>query len=139
MIAYKDVIAYLDTLADANGNIDSAPHGRWWKKPAVDAQGNPIAGQLVALSYEEFRDGTVSGIAPPIPIIDKADPAKSSFYQILIAKYKVGTRTFRQMPDGGPLITDPSDDPYTLPDNTEITGAQMNANLLEWLQGGLPK
>jgi hypothetical protein len=141
MIRYKNVLGYLDTLADASGNIDNSPHGRWWKKPAVDGQGDPIAGKLVDLTYQEFKVGTVKGrgIPTPIPIVDQADPSNSSFYQILVGPYKFGNKAYRQMPDGGPLITDPTNDPYTLPDGTTITGAQIQQNLLEWLKGGYPE
>jgi hypothetical protein len=160
MIAYKDVLIYLDAIADATGgNIDGSPHGRWWKKPATDAHGNPIPGQLVNLTYDEFKKGSVTGggIAPPVPIVDPGtgtDKSQSSFYQILLGKYSFGGKTYRKMPDGGPFITDSAADSgtgdgttttpgsivYTLSDGiTTFTGKKIQDDLLEWLKAGAPE
>ena len=155
MTTYNDVLNYLDLITDSVGdNVDASPHGRWWKKPAQDAHGNPIPGQVVPLSLAEFKAGTVTGtgITPPVPIIDPgADKTQSSFYQILLGKLTVGTKIYPQMPFRGPYITDSAFDSgtgaatdttpgsivYTLSNGvTTITGKEINDAIKQWLAAG---
>ena len=125
-IVFADIQAYLNAIADnANGDIDESPHKRFW-----------------SVAYNNFINGNIPNVtssgAPipagqPIPIINKADPVNSSFFAIL----KGGFAGKRQMPDGGPLITDPG---YQITVNGKtVTGAQIQADIQSWLQNGIRK
>jgi hypothetical protein len=147
MIRYSDALAYLDAIADATGGaIDASPHGRWWK----DASG-------ANLSYDHFKTGTITsaGIVPPVPILDQSpstDKSNSFFYKILLGPGSSGGTRYKQMPDGGPLITDtaantgtgngtdttPGSVVFTLGDGTLVTGKKIGDDLLEWLKAGAP-
>jgi hypothetical protein len=127
MIKYADILNYLDAImARDNDPIEDAPHGVWWRNPNTSA-GTP-------LSYSDFVNGSVPGIG--VPIIDKSDPANSSFYVILTNES--GFQGMPQMPLDGPYITDSG---YTanLPGGGTLTGQEIQANMLSWLTNGYPE
>jgi hypothetical protein len=119
MINFQTVKNYLDAIANnANKPIGGSPHGAFWQ-----------------VDYPSFTTGTVKtnrGTNPPI--MDTKNPLQSPFFLVLINKLP----GFPQMPFGGPFITDPG---YTvkLADGTQITGAQIIANLQDWLGHGFPQ
>lgn len=135
-IKYADIIAYLDAIADnANGTVSSAPHGYWWHENQIETD--------PPLAYSAFVTGTVFGVTDstgnPIPIIGtdskQTDPLKSLFYILLTTRG--GSGGFPQMPKGGPFITASN---FSVEINGEtVTGAQIVANLEEWLGNGYPE
>lgn len=126
-IVFADIQAYLDGIADnANGDVDQrSPHKRFWK-----------------VAYTDFVNGDIPNVtssgAPippgkPIPIINKVDPVNSSFFAILLA----GFAGKLQMPDGGPLITDPG---YQITvGGKSVTGTQIKTDIQSWLANGFPE
>jgi hypothetical protein len=137
---YSDITLYLDAIADnANGLMSDSPHQYWWHQ-------DPTNELSPYLAYKDFVTGTVNGVTDnqgnPIPIIGtdskQTDPLQSTFYILLTTKG--GSGSFPQMPKGGPFVTD-SDFSVTLgPNGTgpTVTGAQIMANLQEWLGNGYP-
>ena len=71
-----------------------------------------------------------------MPIIDKTDPLQSKFYVLLTTKG--GADGYNQMPWKGPYITDAGYE-VQLSNNAVITGADIQANLNEWLSNGYPE
>jgi hypothetical protein len=121
---YADIIMYLDAIAaKANANTNLAPHKYWWHVNQ-DINQAPLA-------YCDFTTGTVYGVG--VPIINQTNPLQSLFY--LLLSTPGGTGGYKQMPDGGPYITDQG---YSvkLSNGIPITGAQIMANLAEWLGNG---
>jgi hypothetical protein len=128
---YADIIMYLDAIAaNANGDVGSAPHGYWWHINQDNSQG--------PLAYKDFVTGTVSGIGVPIIGTDanQSNPLQSEFYILLTTPG--GDGNFPQMPKGGPFITD-SGYSVTLSNNQTISGADIAANMKEWLGNGYPQ
>jgi len=134
---YSDITLYLDAIADnANGLMSKAPHGFWWHQ-------NPAEESSPYLAYNDFVTGTVNGVTDnqgnPVPIIGtdskQTDPLQSTFYLLLTTEG--GNGTFPQMPKGGPFITD-SDFSVELNNGVTVSGAQIMANLKEWLSNGYP-
>ena len=125
-IVYADIQAYLNAIADkATNDIANSPHKRFWEVP-----------------YTNFVNGTVPGVkssgdpipaGQPIPIIDKANPINSAFFAILKGRF-AGKR---QMPGGGPLITDPGYQ-VTVGGKT-VTGQQIQDDMASWLNNGFPE
>jgi hypothetical protein len=130
-IAFSDIKIYLDAIAAKTGiDMGGTPHNSFWNIP-----------------YANFVTGNIPHVkcnGNPIPIINRivdpatgiADPLKSSFYLILIAPN--GFCGKRQMPDGGPYITD-ANYQITLPDGSTLTGQQVQDNIKSWLLNGLPE
>jgi hypothetical protein len=126
-IRYADIIGYLTAIMNKERiPIEGSPHGQWW----VDENGKPI-------SYEAFTTGQVANVG--IPIMDTQNPLQSAFYVILTDVN--GFEGIPQMPAGGPMITDNNGTiTFTLPDGkTQITGAEIAANMKSWLQNGFPQ
>jgi hypothetical protein len=119
-IHYQDILNYLTAIANkANNPISGAPHGEWWS----------------GLSYQQFLSAQVLGVN----VMDSSNPLQSAFYVILTNPN--GAQNFPQMPGGnpaGPFITD-ANYTATLPDNTTISGATIQANIESWLSNGFPE
>jgi hypothetical protein len=116
-IRYADILNYLTAIMNKENNpIGDSPHDEWWS----------------GLSYNDFLTGQVLGVN----IMDSSNPLQSAFYVILTNPN--GYQGMRQMPGGGPHITDAG---YiaTLPDGTTISGGQIAANIESWLGGGFPE
>jgi len=129
---YSDIIMYLDAIAaNANGSISGAPHGYWWH---VNQDGTQPP-----LAYNDFITGTVSGIGVPIIGTDskRTDPLQSTFYILLTTPG--GNGTYNQMPWKGPYITDAGYSVQLGNEGPQISGAQIMANLEEWLGNGYPE
>ncbi|MBV9125100.1 MAG: hypothetical protein JO112_17225 [Planctomycetes bacterium] len=116
MIRFYDIKAYLDVIAAKNGHLDRSPHGRFWG------------------DYTTFTTGQVPGVG--IPIMDQGNPLQSPFYLILTNPQ--GFQGIPQMPPGGPFITDEGYQ-ATLPNGTQITGAQIATNIAQWLSNQFPQ
>lgn len=121
-IGFLTVQAYLDGVAALNGAIASSPHKAFWKA-----------------KYEDFIAGNVPGVkcqGAAVPIIKKGAPEQSPFF--LIMTDANGWCGKRQMPGGGPYITD---DNLQIPldDGTVVTGKQVRDDLATWLRNGFPK
>jgi hypothetical protein len=122
-IRYADILNYLTAIANkANNPIGDAPHGDWWSN----------------LSYSEFLTAQVMG---GVNVMDTDNPLQSAFYVILTNPN--GAQNFPQMPaagtnPAGPFITD-AGYTATLPDNTTISGQQIQANIQSWLSNGYPE
>jgi hypothetical protein len=119
-IHYQDILNYLTAIANkANNPIGNAPHGEWWS----------------GLSYQQFLSAKVLNVN----VMDSSTPLQSPFYVILTNPN--GAKNFPQMPGGrppGPFITD-AGYTATLPDNTTISGADIQANIESWLSNGYPE
>jgi hypothetical protein len=119
-IAYETLIAYLDGI-DAKGNLaaDGAPHGVFWK----DGNGDN-------LSLATFKGLTILG---NVKIFNDVHPEQSPLYLILQGPWNGRP----QMPKTGPYITDAG---YSITVNgATITGNQIKADFLDWLQQEFPK
>jgi hypothetical protein len=116
MTRFKDIQAYLDAIAQKNGNLGNSPHGAFWNA-----------------DYNTFKTGQVPNLG--VPIMDVNNPLQSPFYLILITPE--GFQGFPQMPAGGPFITDAGYQ-ATLADGTQVTGDQIMRNMAEWLKNGFP-
>jgi hypothetical protein len=118
-IRYADILNYLQAIANkANKPISQSPHGVWWS----------------GLDHDGFVNGQVTNLG--VPIIDSDTPLQSAFYVILTNTD--GYQGMPQMPGGGPYITD-TGYTATLPDNTTISGATIQANIESWLSNGFPE
>jgi hypothetical protein len=119
-IHYADILNYLTAIANkANNPIGDSPHGAWWS----------------GLSYNDFLTGQIPNV-DSVNIMDSNTPLQSAFY--LILTNTDGFQGFNQMPDGGPYITD-AGYTSTLPDNTTISGQQIQANIESWLNNNFPE
>ncbi|MCZ8548315.1 hypothetical protein OOJ09_29440 [Mesorhizobium qingshengii] len=123
-IVFADIQSYLDGIADNPKNtrkVDDAGHARFWR-----------------VSYHEFITGFVPDETckgQDVPIVN-SDPAQCPFYQALVAP--AGWCNMRQMPRGGPFITD-AGYAVTLGGGLLITGVEMDANIRWWLTNGMPE
>ena len=123
VIVFSDIQNYLDAITNkANNDIGNSPHDRFWN-----------------VSYSEFVNGVIPHSkcnGQPIPIIDKTNPINSAFFLILTDTN--GWCNKRQMPGGGPFITDLG---YQVPltDGNIITGQQIQSNIADWLANGFPE
>jgi hypothetical protein len=127
---YGDIIMYLDAIgANANNDPGGAPHHYWWHV-------NHDSGQP-PLAYKDFVTGTIFGEGVPIIGTDskQSNPLMSMFY--LLLSTKGGTGGFNQMPWKGPYVTDAGFS-VTLSNGNTITGADIMANMKEWLGNGYP-
>jgi hypothetical protein len=122
-IRYQDILNYLTAIANkANNAISNAPHGDWWS----------------GLTYQQFLSAKVLNQN----VMDTSTPLQSLFYVILTNPN--GAQGFPQMPGSegsnppGPFITD-ANYTATLPDNTTISGATIQANIESWLSNGYPE
>jgi hypothetical protein len=120
-IGFADVKNYLDAIADKNkdegrGDIADSPHFRFWEK-----------------DYQSFITADVDNLG--IPIINRTDPVKSMFFVLLTTPG--GNGGFKQMPDGGPYVTDTG---YELTiGGTTVKGKEIADNLRIWLQNNYPE
>jgi hypothetical protein len=128
-ITFAKVKSYLNALADNpdNNPIDASPHGRFWNNKTRD----------------EFVASTIPNVSchgQPIPAIDQSNlpgsAIQSPFLSILINP--TGFCQKRQMPGGGPFMTDPGYQ-VTLADGSIVTGQQIQNDLREWLSNGFPE
>ena len=125
-ISYNRVIEYLSAIAaKGSRDVEDSPHGNFWAN----------------LSYEDFIALSVPGVTcqgNPIPLIDRSDlptsAANSPLYLILTNSYC----SKGKMPLDGPFITD-ADYQVTLRDGTSVSGAQIQQDLLDWLNAGFPE
>jgi len=122
-IKYAQIQSYLDAIAaKANLDVEDSNHKSFWK-----------------VSYNDFVNGVVPGITcqgNPIPLIDKQDPGNSAFYLVLTGDKKFCSKP--QMPKTGPFVTDPNYS-VTLANGTAVTGAQILADIHDWLTNGFPQ
>src|SRR5436305_15338406 len=120
---------YLDAIGNAaNNDPGQAIHKYWWH--VGQDPGQP------ALDYKDFVTGTVFGIGVPIIGTDakQTDPLSSAFYLVLQGPSDFGP----QMPQGGPFLTDATFPVQTI-NGQKLTGAQILANIGEWLGHGYPE
>lgn len=123
-IVFADIQSYLDGIADNPNNkqkADDARHARFWR-----------------VSYHEFITGFVPDErckGQDVPIVN-SDPVQCPFYQALVTT--VGWCNMRQMPRGGPFITD-AGYTVTLSNGLLTTGAEIDANIRWWLTNGMPE
>ncbi len=140
-INFDRVKAYLDGIANQPGvDLGSSPHGAFWQ-----------------VTLDKFKTGTVPHVScpvtvggavekRPIPIVKPRDSANSPFYQILLKQLQLAmpdgsTCKKDQMPAGGPFITDQNSSiSITLTDGSTVTvtGAQIEADLKDWIDAGCP-
>jgi hypothetical protein len=135
---YSDIIMYLEAIATASGQVSGAQHHFWWR---VD----PTGSGTTPLAYKDFITGTVYGISPAVPIIgvdsNQTTPLQSTFYLLLTTvngNSDPNGNFYPQMPQGGPYITD-GVTTFPLSNGTTVTGAQIIANMTEWLGNGYPE
>lgn len=104
--SYQDVQAFFNDFIAANQiDIDSSPHGAFWN----------------TLTYDQFVNGNVPGVAGSVRILVSGNSADSNLVKILKGPLTVNGRTFRRMPGGGPFMTD-----------------DMIASLADWIDRGCP-
>lgn len=125
-ISFVRVKEYLDAVGKGAG---FAPHGKFWR-----------------LSYAEFMQRAVPGVTcdaqgTAIPIVSKKSLVESPFFKVLNSPPTnvCPVRVIGQMPFGGPYLTDKNYPPITLADGTVRTGAQIIADIEEWLEAGAPE
>jgi hypothetical protein len=122
-ISFSTVKIYLDAIAaQAANDISNSPHLDFWN-----------------VDYTTFKNSSIPNVrcsGQPIPFINHAAPEKSAFF--LIMKDPAGFCGKRQMPGGGPFITDPGYQ-ITLADGTAITGQQIQNDISFWLLNGFPE
>jgi hypothetical protein len=131
MPTFADVQAILEAIAaNAIGDVDGGgcPHKRFWN-----------------VGRQQFLTGEVpnivlGGTTYHIPIINSGQPLESAFFKVLLGPLPVtqgaSQATVKQMPDGGPFITDRD---YTANVNgVDKTGVQIQADLSDWLTHGMP-
>jgi hypothetical protein len=118
-IRYADILNYLTAIMNKGNNpVGDSPHGEWW----------------LNLSYNDFLTGQVLGVN----IMDSNNPLQSNFYVILTNPNGLQNQGMPQMPGGGPFVTD-AGYTATLPDNTTISGATIQANIQSWLENSFPE
>lgn len=129
MITFDVVKAYLDAIAaNANNDITNSPHKMFWTGMTEND-----------FLTKEVPNITKNGVVYHIKIVDLQNPAQSPILKILLGTLTVtqggSSATFRQMPDGGPFITDRN--PMY---NVNVAGVgstdgdKIEADLREWLQ-----
>jgi hypothetical protein len=122
-IYFPTVKAYLDAIAaQANNDISNSPHQSFWD-----------------VSYNDFINGNIPHVlcnGQPIPIVNKANPLQSSFYLIITSA--AGFCGKRQMPGGGPFVTDAGYQ-IQLAGGTIVTGQQIQDDISSWLTNGFPE
>lgn len=120
-ITFLRLQEYLDKIAQkANLDANNSLHGLFWQT-----------------TFAKFVAGDVPNkrcAGEPVPIIDKIDPTKSAFYQIL----QQGWCAMPQMPKTGPFVSD-SNYSITLADGTVVTGQQILSDIHAWLAAGSPE
>jgi hypothetical protein len=122
-IVFADIQAYLEAIANkATNDVDGGgcPHKRFWNVP-----------------FATFISGNVPLVlnaGHPIPIMDPTTPANSAFFAILKGPF-VGKR---QMPGGGPFITDTGYQVTTAAGKV-VTGQQIQDDITWWLTHGFPE
>lgn len=123
-VSFANIQSYLDAIADNPNNtrnVDDAGHARFWR-----------------VTYNEFITGLVPNEfckGADIPIVN-ADPSQCAFFQALVTPS--GWCNMRQMPRGGPMITD-AGYAVTAADGMTYTGAEIEANIRWWLTNGMPE
>ena len=134
-IKFDRVKAYPDGIAAQPGVVlDNSPHGPFWRV----ARDEFIAGMVNNVSCRVNVGGAPQNV--PIPIVHPGDSANSPIFDILIGLLQLPmtdgpTCRKLQMPAGGPFITDPGSS-ITLADGSTVTGAQVEADLREWIDAG---
>ena len=90
--SYAEVQAFIsETMTELGADAQFAPHEEFWK----------------ALSYEDFVNGNVPNIAPPIKILEIGSSSTSTLIHALRgeADFAPGNR-YRRMPAGGPYFSE---------------------------------
>jgi hypothetical protein len=116
-VTFAKIQSYLDAIADAaNNDIARSPHDRFW-----------------SVSYAQFTTGNVPlrPRDPVTPIINRANPTQSSFYQVLLGPFQ----GFNQMPDGGPVVNGT----VFAVGPAQVQGSTILADMLDWLTHGYPE
>ena len=127
-MTFARVQQYLDAIADqALLDAGSAPHGRFWRVSYQDF----VAG-FVPNNNE--NDGKMKCNGEPVPLIDRENPEGTPFYNILRGRWCQIT----QMPEAGPFVTDDGFT-VTLGDGTQVSGQQIQDDILAWLNNGFPE
>ncbi|MBY5456886.1 hypothetical protein HFO89_10995 [Rhizobium leguminosarum] len=90
---YQDLQIFMSqTMADLGADAEFAPHEAFWS----------------TLTYEDFKEGNVPGINPPVRVVIPGDAAGSAFIQALKGVGMFDGSTYRRMPAGGPpFFSDP--------------------------------
>jgi hypothetical protein len=128
-IFFADILNYLNAIADKSGVIAGSPHKRFWNIPYEKFITDPVpqvncddGSQVLIMNNNKLKPGL--------------DPLNSAFYRILIDG--PGVCGNPQMPEGGPLITDPGYE-VILPDGTHVSGIDIQKNINSWLMNGFPE
>jgi hypothetical protein len=104
--SYKDVQDFFNNFIAANSiSIDDAPHGAFWN----------------TLTYDQFVNGNVPGVAGPVKILVSGSAANSNLIKILQGPLTVSGHSFPRMPVGGPFMS-----------------AEMIATLADWIDRNCP-
>jgi hypothetical protein len=136
-INFARVVAYLDGIANQPGvDITGSPHGTFWRV----TRDQFVAGTVPNATCRDHVNGAIQPV--PIPIVHPNHSANSPILNILIAAFQRpmtdgSTCNKRQMPAGGPFITAPGAS-ITLADGSALTGAQILADLRDWIDAGCP-
>jgi hypothetical protein len=105
--SFKEVQDFFNKfIADKQISIDDAPHGAFWN----------------TLTYDQFVNGTVLGVAGSIKILVSGSSANSNLIKILKGPLQVNGQSFRRMPGGGPFMSD-----------------DMIATLADWIDRNCPQ
>ncbi len=123
-ITFTKLQQYLDAVA-GNATLDpaNAPHGVFWH-----------------VALDTFKTMNVPNVlcgGQALPLLKVGDGANSALYAVLISDKSPIACQKKQMPDGGPLITDAGYN-VALPDGTMVAGAQIASDIKDWIDAGCP-
>jgi hypothetical protein len=138
-INFARVVVYLDGIANQPGvDLSSSPHGPFWRV----TRDQFVAGSVSDTTCRDHVDGAAQNV--PIPIVHPHNAMNSPILNILLTTglqrpmTDGSTCKKRQMPGGGPFVTDPASS-ITLADGSAVTGAQILADLRDWIDAGCPE
>lgn len=124
-VSYARIQEYLGKIAaKGNASIDDSPHRVFWN-----------------VNRDTFVTQNVPHVSchgQPMPLLKVGDAANSALFLVLTGQTGAAACNKPQMPDGGPLITDPGYQ-ITLNDGTVVTGQQIQMDLKEWIDGNCPE
>lgn len=114
--SFADLPAYLTSWVTVNNIPVGRPHFQFWNN----------------LSYQEFINGTVPGVQPPVPILIVGNGLESNLVQALLGigpLFNPNTGSIGQMPFGGPYMQDPAGPPP----------APLVQPIIDWINNGCPE
>jgi len=122
-VPFKRIQEYLNKIAAHPGTVDisTSPHDVFW---------NVSRNEFISGDVPNVKCPRTGGGADAIPILKSGDSANSALLKVLTANKAVCNK--RQMPGGGPFITDPGYS-ITLDDGTQVSGSEIQKDIQDWI------